>query len=107
MLDKVEVAAELQHRMLADRMVGREEGTEVQTGHERISWLRNGHDALSPTLPSLGPLGRLYSRRCRFSGCLRRCTEAITEARWLGSTGLTTCASKPAASAACRSAGCP
>src|SRR5882762_10573155 len=38
-LHEVEIAAELQHRVLTDRMVGGEEGTEVQTGHEQISWL--------------------------------------------------------------------
>ncbi len=31
MLHQVEIAAELQHRVLADRMVGSDEGAEVQT----------------------------------------------------------------------------
>ena len=33
LLDKVEIAAELQHRMLADRMMRREKGAEAKTGH--------------------------------------------------------------------------
>jgi hypothetical protein len=37
MLHEVEVTAELEHRMLADRVVGREEGTEAQTRHARVS----------------------------------------------------------------------
>ena len=32
-LDEIEVAAELQHRMLADRMMRGEEGAEIQTRH--------------------------------------------------------------------------
>ena len=47
MLDEVEIAAELQHRMLADRMVGSEEGAEAQTGHEQISWLVMMNDSTS------------------------------------------------------------
>ena len=39
MLHQVEIAAELQHRVLADRVVGGDEGAEVQTWHERISWV--------------------------------------------------------------------
>jgi hypothetical protein len=38
-LHQVEIAAELQHRVLTDRMVGGDEGAEVQTWHEQISWL--------------------------------------------------------------------
>jgi hypothetical protein len=36
LLDKVEIAAELQHRMLADRVMRREKGTEAKTGHETL-----------------------------------------------------------------------
>ena len=36
LLDKVEIAAELQHRMLADRMMRREKGAEAKTGHEDL-----------------------------------------------------------------------
>ena len=35
-LHEVEVAAELQHRMLADRMVRGEEGAEIQTRHKNL-----------------------------------------------------------------------
>ena len=34
-LDKVEIAAELQHRVLADRMMRSEKGAEIQTRHDR------------------------------------------------------------------------
>jgi hypothetical protein len=34
LLDQIEVAAELQHRMLADRMMRGEEGSEFQARHE-------------------------------------------------------------------------
>ena len=37
MLDEVEIAAELQHRVLADRMMRGEEGAEIQTRHDRFS----------------------------------------------------------------------
>jgi hypothetical protein len=37
MLDEVEVAAELQQRMLADRMVRREKSTKIQARHDRFS----------------------------------------------------------------------
>src|SRR5262249_46445736 len=63
--DEVEVAAELEHRMLADRMVGGEEGAELQTWHGRVSWLvvivrphapigprRISAASVRPTLPS-------------------------------------------------------
>jgi len=33
LLDQIEVTAELQHRMLADRMMRREEGSEFQACH--------------------------------------------------------------------------
>ncbi|OIQ64617.1 hypothetical protein GALL_538300 [mine drainage metagenome] len=39
LLDEIEVAAELQHRMLADRMVRREEGSELEAGHGLLSEL--------------------------------------------------------------------
>jgi len=35
LLDEIEVAAELQHRMLAERMMRREESSEFQAGHGR------------------------------------------------------------------------
>ena len=35
LFDEIEVAAELQHRMLADRMMRREESSEFQAGHGR------------------------------------------------------------------------
>jgi Trp operon repressor len=38
-LDKVEIAAELQHRMLADRMMGREERAKAQTRHGEVECL--------------------------------------------------------------------
>src|SRR4030095_16666367 len=50
-LDELEVTAELEHRVLADRMVGGEEGAEVQTGHERISWLMMMGDGATPAAP--------------------------------------------------------
>src|SRR5205807_10596511 len=34
-LDKVEIAAELKHRVLADRMMWGEKGAEIQTRHDR------------------------------------------------------------------------
>src|SRR5689334_4098296 len=37
LLDKVEVAAELQHRMLADRVMRGEEGSELQARHGVLS----------------------------------------------------------------------
>jgi hypothetical protein len=37
MLDEVEVAAELQQRIFADRMMRREKGTEIETRHDRFS----------------------------------------------------------------------
>src|ERR1700756_3026609 len=37
LLDEVEIAAELQQRMLADRMVGSEEGAEIQSWHQGFS----------------------------------------------------------------------
>jgi hypothetical protein len=37
-LDEVQIAAELQHRMLADRVMGGEERAEAETGHGLISW---------------------------------------------------------------------
>ena len=37
LLDKVEVAAELQHRVLADRVMRGEEGAEIKACHEDIS----------------------------------------------------------------------
>ena len=37
MLDEVEVAAELQHRVFADRMMGGEEGAELQARHGVLS----------------------------------------------------------------------
>src|SRR5260370_30295410 len=51
-----ESAAELPHGVLADRMVGGDEGAEVQTWNDRISWVvMMGDDAPppTPTLPSL------------------------------------------------------
>jgi hypothetical protein len=38
-LDEVEIAAELQHRVLADGMVRGEEGAKLQTWHEQVSRL--------------------------------------------------------------------
>jgi hypothetical protein len=37
LLDEIEVAAELQHRMLADRMMRGEEGSEFEACHEFLS----------------------------------------------------------------------
>jgi hypothetical protein len=50
-LHEVEIAAELQHRVLTDRMVWGEEGTEVQTWHEQISWLMMMGDGTGRFLP--------------------------------------------------------
>jgi hypothetical protein len=36
---EVEIAAELQHRVFPDGVMGSEEGAKVQTGHEQVSWL--------------------------------------------------------------------
>jgi hypothetical protein len=36
-LDEVEIAAELQHRVFPDRVMGSEERAKVQTGHQRVS----------------------------------------------------------------------
>jgi hypothetical protein len=38
MFDQVEIAAELQHRMLADWMMRGEEGAEIQTRNDGFSW---------------------------------------------------------------------
>jgi hypothetical protein len=56
-LHQFEIAAELQHRVLPDRMVGGEEGPEVQTWHEQISWLVTWNRDRTPTesAPSLRP----------------------------------------------------
>jgi hypothetical protein len=37
LLDEIEVAAELQHRMLANWMMRGEEGTEFEAGHDAFS----------------------------------------------------------------------
>ena len=37
-----QVAAQLQHRMLADRVVGREKGAELKARHAENSWRRDG-----------------------------------------------------------------
>jgi adenylate cyclase len=52
MLHEIEIATELEHRVLTDRMVGGDEGAEVQTWHARISWSVMVSDP--PTVPSLG-----------------------------------------------------
>jgi hypothetical protein len=38
-LDEVEIAAKLQHRMLADGMVGGKKGAKLYTRHDAVSWL--------------------------------------------------------------------
>src|SRR5258706_5541432 len=38
-LDEIEIAAELQHRVLPDGMVRSEECAKVQTRHRRVSWV--------------------------------------------------------------------
>jgi hypothetical protein len=38
-LHEVEIAAELQHRMLPDGMMGGEEGAKLYTRHDAVSWL--------------------------------------------------------------------
>jgi predicted RNA-binding protein with PUA-like domain len=38
MLDEIEIATELQHRVLPDRVMGSEEGAKIQTGHRQVSW---------------------------------------------------------------------
>src|ERR1700737_1031357 len=42
LLDEVEIAAELQHRMLAHRMVRGEKGAEIQTRHHGLLLERGG-----------------------------------------------------------------
>ena len=37
LLDQIEVAAELQHRVLADRVMRREKGAKAKTGHDANS----------------------------------------------------------------------
>jgi hypothetical protein len=39
MLDQIEVATKLQHRMLANRMMRGQKGTKIQTRHEAVSWM--------------------------------------------------------------------
>ena len=63
-LDEVEIAAELQHRVLADRMMRGEEGAEAQTGHEQVSWvLMMGAAALLPQNVTI-PRGGIHRRLC-------------------------------------------
>src|SRR5579862_2483489 len=84
--DEVEVAAELQQRVLADRVVRREKGAEFQTRHCGFSWLRRtrairarpaGSVALVPSARGLA-LRRFYQRpplpglRCRRQGLAGR-----------------------------------
>jgi len=38
-LHELEIAAELQHRVLTDGMMGGEEGAKMQTRHDAVSWL--------------------------------------------------------------------
>src|SRR5262249_56269234 len=54
-LHQVEVTAELEHRVLTDRVMGREEGTEVQTRHGQISWLMMMGPALTRGPPRPAP----------------------------------------------------
>src|SRR5262249_46492553 len=52
LLDEVEVAAELQQRVLADRVVRGEKGTEFETRHDRglLRWLARDYDARARSL---------------------------------------------------------
>src|SRR5205085_9912212 len=59
MLDEVEIAAELEHRMFPDGVMGGEERAKVQTGHEQVSWLVMISAPTLPSVPSLTP------RRCQ------------------------------------------
>ena len=38
-LDQVEIAAELQQRVFADRMMRGKKGAEIQTRHDQLSWM--------------------------------------------------------------------
>ena len=49
LLDQVEIATELQHRVLADRMVGRKERAETQA--------EIGHGAILAAAPAAVPFG--------------------------------------------------
>ena len=49
MLDEIEIAAKLQHRMLADRMMRGEEGAEIQTRHDGFSCGAMMHDYSTPS----------------------------------------------------------
>src|SRR4029079_10263012 len=61
---EIEVALELQHRMLADGMVRGEEGTELETGHERLR--RAGKGFAAGKVPRTAAAGR---SDCATSGC--------------------------------------
>ena len=47
MLHEVEIAAELQHRMLADRMMRGEEGAEIQTRHDGSPGYSRAHNRVT------------------------------------------------------------
>src|ERR1700730_15190146 len=49
LLDEVEIAAELQHRMLADRVMRGEEGAEIQTRHRGSPRSNDGEGYSSPS----------------------------------------------------------
>src|SRR6516225_5642664 len=63
-LDEIEIAAELQQRMLADRMVRGEKGAELQTRHKGLPRTRGERlvDALDDPQVAVGPLAEGLER---------------------------------------------
>ena len=59
-LDEIEIAAELQHRMLADRMMRGEEGAEAETWHGVAAPVVTHTDS---AFPSAAKLARRRRRR--------------------------------------------
>jgi uncharacterized caspase-like protein len=62
MFHQVEIAAELQHRVLTDRMMRGEEGSEIQTRHEGVSWV-----GMVQKRGRAGNIRPIVQRRSRFS----------------------------------------
>src|SRR5258705_10701379 len=67
LLDEIEVAAELQHRMLADRMMRGEESTELEARHGVLSGISCSSvfvEASDPNYGLEGPKAITQNRRC-------------------------------------------
>ena len=45
LLGEIEIASELEHRMLPDRMMGCDKGAEAHAGHKQVTIVRSGRDA--------------------------------------------------------------